>query len=98
MKVSEKLKQKGNAEENDLKAMGIYTKALREGRSERFEDKWLEKLEKKVTMISKTETKYTFSCEQGIIDFFPKANKLLIRKRNKWVKPGLKYIITKILK
>ena len=32
----------------------------------------------------------------GIIDFYPKANKLLIRKSNKWINQGLKWIITKL--
>ena len=33
----------------------------------------------------------------GVIDYFPKANKVLIRKDNKWIKPGLKWIITNLL-
>ena len=30
--------------------------------------------------------------EFGIVDFFPKANKVLRRNINKWVHPGLKWI------
>ena len=38
MKKSEQLRKEAAAEENDLKAMGIYTKVLREERLERFEN------------------------------------------------------------
>ena len=33
----------------------------------------------------------------GVIDFYPKANKLLIRRKNKWIKPALKFIINRVL-
>ena len=37
MKKSEELEQKAHTEDNDLKALGIYNKVLREKRLERFE-------------------------------------------------------------
>jgi hypothetical protein len=97
MKKSEEIKEKANSEENDLKAMGLYNKALREKRSEKFEDYWLEKLKEKTQVTFRENGSYTFDSHLGIIDFFPKANNLLIRKTGKWKKPGLKFIIQKIL-
>ena len=35
---SNELRKQAESEENDLKAMGLYTKVLREERSERFEN------------------------------------------------------------
>ena len=94
---SEKLREEAAMEDNDLSALGKYTKAIREERGERFEDNWLEKLREK-TYVSKRENgSYTFDSEFGIIDFFPKSNKLLIRSQNKWKKPGLRFIIKNII-
>lgn len=41
--TSVELEQLANSEENDLKALGLYTKALREKRDERFHE-YLNKL------------------------------------------------------
>jgi len=103
MKKSEKLKQQGDQEPNDLKAMGLYNKSLREHRSEKFVDKHLSNLEEKgYDIIYDNNGKYTIDTDSqevkhGVIDYFPKANKLLIRKKNKWVKPGLPWIIKNLL-
>jgi hypothetical protein len=40
MKQSEIIKAQLQGEDNDLKALGISTKIIREERSERFEDTW----------------------------------------------------------
>lgn len=43
--------------------------------------------------------KYTINTsEYGIIDIFPKSNKLLIRRLNKWISGAEKWIITNIFK
>jgi len=50
-------------------------------------------------VIKRENGSYTFETEMyGIIDFFPKANSVLIRKDNNWKKPGLKWIKKNILK
>lgn len=97
MKTSERLKKEAEQTDNDFVALGKYTKALREERKEKFEDDWLSLL-KKQTEVTKQGYKYIFDSEYGIIDYYPKANKLLIRKKNKWVKPALKFIVNKIIK
>ena len=83
-------------EDNDFKSFALLCKALRESRSEKFIDGWLEPLSIRYNIISQ-DYKYTITTEDyGILDYFPKANKLLIRKENKWIKPGLKWIINNL--
>jgi hypothetical protein len=97
MNKSEELKLKASQEENDIKAFGILTKALRESRSEKFIDGWLKPLSMRYDVIENNH-KYTITTQKyGILDYFPKANKLLIRRDNKWVKPGLQWIINKLM-
>lgn len=100
-KKSQVLHEQANAEDNDLKAMGIYNKVLREKRLERFETYLLD-LEKQGYEIVENNHKYTIDTDTqeikyGVIDYFPKANKVLIRKDNKWIKPGLNWIIKNLL-
>lgn len=93
MNTSKDLEQQASLEENDIKAMALHIKALREKRSERFIEDWLPILQDKYSVIHK-DHKYTITTQKfGIVDYFPKANKLLIRQDNKWIKPGLKFII-----
>jgi hypothetical protein len=101
MSKSEELRKQANAEENDLKALGIYNKSLREKRLERFETHILD-LERQGYEIVENNHKYTIDTDTqevkfGIIDYFPKANKVLIRKDNRWIKPGLNWILKNLL-
>ena len=104
MKKSEELRQQGHAEDNDLKALGLYNKSLREGRHERFTEGTLPMLLKNGYEVSYDDNgKYTIDTDSqeemyGIVDFFPKANKLLIRKKNKWIKPGNKWLLKNLIK
>jgi len=98
MKKSEQLEVEANQTENDLAALGIFTKAIREKRSENFEEYWLEKLQCDYKCEEVSEGKFTiYDTKFGTLDFFPKANKVLIRKQNKWNKPGLKWMVNNIL-
>jgi len=99
MKNSEILKQQADEEENDLKALGVYTKVLREERYERFEN-YKEKLLQKGYNLTEYEANGKITIENtpfGIVDYFPKANKILIRRSNDWKTMGLKWIITNLL-
>lgn len=96
---SEELKKLADAEDNDLKALGMYAKHLREKRFEKS-DAFIEKIKAKGYPVEYIEGSYKFSIDTdfekekyGIIDFFPKVNKILIRKRNKWIKPGLDWLL-----
>jgi hypothetical protein len=95
MKKSEELRIEADKEENDLKYLGMANKVMREERIERFEEDWLPLLKEKATVhYSELLTRYWIENKKmGVIDFYPKANKILIRKQNRWVKPGLKWLI-----
>ena len=95
MKNTEKLREQLATEENDFKALGLGKQLIREERSERFEETWLPKLEAKCNVKHDAQIgRYTFELKgYGVMDFYPKANKLLIRKLNKWKKPALKWLI-----
>jgi len=97
MKESERFRIEAEREENDLAALGKYTKAIREERKERFEEIWLEKLQEQTEIIKRDNGSYTFNSKYGIIDYFPKSNKLLIRNQNKWKKPALEFILRNLL-
>lgn len=86
-------------EDNDLKAMGLYKKLQREKRNEYFVNNYLNRLEK-VSSVSfdPHSCRYTFTAAEGVLDYYPKADKLLIRSLNKWIIPGLPYIVKHIIK
>jgi hypothetical protein len=96
---SEELKKQAESEENDLKAMGLYTKVLREERSERFENYKDKLLQAGYNLIEfEAQGKFTIEpTEFGIIDYYPKSNKILIRKESKWINGGLRWIIKSLL-
>lgn len=102
MLKSKELEKQASEEDNDFKAFALHKKAFREQRSERFEDKYLPLLSAMFEVYNKDETKYTIDTQidkYGIIDFFPKGNKLLIRKDNHWIKTGgLKWLLDNLIK
>jgi len=98
---SEDLLQQSQQEENDFKALALSTKSLREARLERFEENNYVQLLKESNcivipfdgrkIIIDTQTE-----EYGILDYFPKANKILIRKTNTWKAQGLKWMFNNL--
>ena len=93
---------KAQQEENDYAYMAKTNKSMREARLERFEDGYQEKLERNNCIVipfngSKVVID-TQSNEIGIIDYFPKSNKILLRKENNWITQGLKWINNNLLK
>ena len=101
MKESEKIKEKAKHLESDFAYMSYMNKALRQERLERFSS-WLPELTKSKNVISvnfSDVNKCTVNTEDfGIIDYFPKANKVLIRKENKWITGGLRWLRSNIIK
>lgn len=102
MKKSEELKIEAQQEVNDFAYMAIMNKSMREARLERFECGYTEKLEANNCIVipfngSKVVID-TQTSKYGILDYFPKANKILIRKDNKWITQGLRWINDTILK
>jgi hypothetical protein len=103
VKTSDKLKIEAQEEENDFRALALYTKSMREARLERWEEgDYKNKLEAKdCIIIPFNGSKVTIDTQTelfGIIDYFPKANKILIRKKNKWCEQGLKWINQNLIK
>jgi hypothetical protein len=103
MKKSTELRNQAAQADNDLSALGLLNGALRESRSERFLEGALpDLLRNGYDVAYDGNHKYTIdtdsqSVKYGIIDYFPKANKLLIRKSNQWIKPGLAWINKNLL-
>lgn len=98
MKNSEILKQQSAEEDNDLIAMGLHAKIIREERNERFEDKWLPKLKDKFGDYIKYDEKlFAWRIKHGPdeLAYYPKANKIFDYSSNTWIKQGLKYLIKK---
>ncbi len=102
MKMSEQLKKEAQQEESDFSYMAKMNKSIREARLERFEDGYAEKLESnKCIVIPFNGSKVVIDTQTekyGIVDYYPKANKILIRKDNKWLTQGLRWINDTLLK
>jgi len=86
-------------EENDIKALKHFGDLLRAQRMENFEETWLRIFEYKYPIEWDSKCgKYIIDTDEfGVLDYFPKCNKLLIRKENKWVKPALRWLIKNLL-
>jgi hypothetical protein len=99
MKKSEEYRQQAQEAEHVLASLGLHTKALREERMERFKEKYLPLLEKKAMIaINEGQGRVTINNGKfGVIDYYPKANKILIRKQNKWIKPGLQWLVKNLI-
>ena len=91
MKKSEEYKLKSAEEDSELKSFALLCKALREKRSEKFIEDWLPLLSQRYEIKERGNGSYSIKTQEyDVIDYFPKANKLLIRRSNLWIKPGLK--------
>lgn len=101
MKNSEELRAEANQEESDLAYLGKINKATREERLEKLEDGYIQKLEaKNILVVPFDGQKYILSTNNKkfpIVDYYPKANKILIRKGNKWIVQGLRWINESLL-
>ena len=102
MKKSEELRIEAQQEESDFSYMSKMNKSMREARLERFEDGYAEKLEaNNCIVIPFNGSKVVIDTQTSkycVLDYFPKANKILIRKDNKWITQGLRWINDTLLK
>jgi hypothetical protein len=91
----QELTEKLSHEDNDLVAMGIERKIAREKRNDRFLDHWLPIIQSKYTVkIDPLMDKYSIEpTSKGIVDYYPKSNRLLIRTSNTWKSGGLALLI-----
>lgn len=98
MRNSDIIKAELVEEDNDSKALGLHCKLIREERSDKFEDNYLLKLKESFKVdYDENMSKYSITTDDGIVDFYPKVNKILIRRKNKWIKPGLKWLLDNLL-
>lgn len=103
MKKSEKLHQEAQQEENDLAYLGKIRKMKRQQNVEVFGD-WYDKLIESPNVISITEHtiqgKFEIKTDTvyGTVDYYPKANKVLIRHKNKWQQQGLNWMKKYLIK
>ena len=96
MKKSEELRIEAGKIESDIAYLSAANKIMREEREERFVEKYLPLLHSKLGMskLDPIQRGYLWDTEKfGRIIFYPKANRLLICKQNKWIKPGLQWLI-----
>ena len=92
MKKSEILREQSRSEDNNIKSFSLLNKSFREERLERF-ILHIDSLISKGYEIKEDNNKYTIDGTSfGIIDYFPKANTILIRKKNKWINSGFSWI------
>ena len=98
MNKIEQLKKELSEVDNDLKALGIKKKLNREIKNDRFLDHWLPQIQAKTEVnIDPKMDKYSLKLEKyGIVDYFPKSNRLLIRKTNKWKDKGIVLLINEL--
>lgn len=89
MKKSEELFKEANEHENDYKSWNLYSKAKRQKKFEMFEENILPILKEKY-QVEYSEQFYKFIIDTGnnygVIDYFAKSNKILIRQTNTWIK------------
>ncbi len=91
MKEYEELRKLASGETDFYKIQALYKKANRAEREEKFIKELLPKIAEHV-ILADGNGKYTIKSKIGIVDFFPKSNRLLIRLKNKWINGGDKWI------
>ena len=85
---------------DDFRAFRDYQREIRENKYDKFCLKTLPKLQEcdKVTYIERSVDKFIITTTNfGIIDIFPKANRLLVRKDNRWHSGAVRWIINNLL-
>lgn len=94
-KTAAEFKLESLQEDNDFKAFGLGKKAIRQDRLERFEKTYREKLESKGCYVGPFEnSKIVIDTggEYGILDLYPKANRVCMRKTNTWYSGALNFL------
>lgn len=86
---SSELKILANQQEDDNKFWQLLYKAGRAKKEEIFKRDILHLIEEKYDVQNEIDGKYTiFTEKHGTLDYFPRSNRLLVRKGNKWDSNG----------
>jgi len=77
----------------EIIALNEYRKEQREARFKRFETELFPKLYKLGIIYRHHNDGYgVYTTKYGRLDFYPKADKVLIRENNKWIRDGYKFL------
>ena len=101
MKESDYLKQLYDKTENDTKAWAIIKQIKRAEKQEAFELRYLPHFKSKFGKNVWYDEKGAYIIKvfneelkkDILMDYYPKADKLLIRHQNKWIQNGINWII-----
>ena len=88
-----------SSEEHNDYGLRHTRRSLREERDKKFAE-WLPTLKEKCISIEYNEKQWCYFIEHskyGMIKFFPKANKVFQIRKEKWIKPGLRWLVQNIL-
>lgn len=84
--------------EHDWVIQKLETKLMREQQMEKFESKWLHRFQEKFPVEKRDNESFMVTTRShGIIDFYPKSNKILLRKKNQWKNRGLNWLVRNLL-
>lgn len=84
---------------SEYELLNIEIKKSRERRFKKF-DKYKDKLISAGYTVTFFEKQSKFSIEPsgfGVMDYYPKANRLLFRKDNRWISDGMNWIYANLL-
>lgn len=99
MKESELLRIQANEALNDEYCQYLNEKADRAERSERFKEYYLLILQESEKVKQVTEKNHMFVVDfvDGLsVDYYPKADKVLLKKAHQWKTNGLSWLLLKI--
>lgn len=94
----EELKAKLIDSDDKYLIRGVRKRILKRVRHERFVERYLPKLEERMEVsFIEDSCLYVFDMPPyGVVEFYPKPNKMYIRKLDTWLKPALTLIVTEL--
>lgn len=99
MKKSELLHRQADESDNDFQFWNFKTQAEKEEKFERFTEHHLPKIQQSEKVISVEDREHMFMIEfsDGTrIDYYPKKDRVFIKKINHWKSDGLAWLLGKI--
>lgn len=73
-------------------------KKSRKEKQKLFVDKYFHIIEEVIEIEERPNGSFTMEIlNYGVVDFYPKKDRLLIRQDNKWISQGLKFILNQVI-